>query len=128
MTTTPIEQRDARRPVLVYRDRIGVASEIAFSRRQYVGFRALRPTWIGRVLLPDADQIGAPLISIGGLRGLLFRHFGVAPAMDFSPFIPVVHAQFARGGALALPLAKAMNAKLVVTLHGGDVAKDKNWR
>jgi colanic acid/amylovoran biosynthesis glycosyltransferase len=39
----------------------------------------------------------------------------------------VVHAQFARGGALALPLARALNARLVVTLHGGDVGKDKNW-
>ena len=64
---------------------------------------------------------------IGGVRGLLYRHFGLPPALDFSPFAPVVHAQFARGGALALPLARAMRARLVVTLHGGDV-KDKNWR
>jgi glycosyltransferase involved in cell wall biosynthesis len=122
------EDPDARRPVLVYRDRIGVVSEIEFSRRQYLGFRALRPIWIGRKVMPGADQLGTPLIRIGGVRGLLYRHFGVVPALDFSPFIPVVHAQFARGGALALPLARAMNAKLVVTLHGGDVGKDKNWR
>jgi glycosyltransferase involved in cell wall biosynthesis len=40
----------------------------------------------------------------------------------------VLHAQFARGGALALPLARALNLRLVVTLHGGDVSKQKNWR
>jgi glycosyltransferase involved in cell wall biosynthesis len=112
----------------VYRDRIGVASEIAFSRRQYLGFRTLRPVWIGRMVLPDADQISPSTIRVGGVRGLLLRHFGMVPPIDFSAFVPVVHAQFARGGALALPLARTMGAKLVVTLHGGDVGKAKNWR
>jgi glycosyltransferase involved in cell wall biosynthesis len=80
------------------------------------------------MLLPGAARISPSLIRIGGLSGLLFRHFGVAPALDTSRFAPVVHAQFARGGALALPLVRSMDAKLVVTLHGGDVGKDKNWR
>jgi glycosyltransferase involved in cell wall biosynthesis len=40
----------------------------------------------------------------------------------------VLHAQFARGGALALPLVRALNLRMVVTLHGGDVSKHKNWR
>src|SRR5262249_13799746 len=91
-------------------------------------FRALRPVWIGRTLLSEADQLGAPLIRIGSLSGLLFRHLGQAPGLDLSGFIPVVHAQFARGGALALPLARAKRGRLVVTLHGGDVGKEKNWR
>lgn len=128
MALSPKQNQDGRRQVLVYRDRIGVPSEIAFSRRQYLGFRKLRPVWIGRTVLPGSEQIGAPTIQFGGIPGLLLRHFGVAPAMDLSPYIPVVHAQFARGGALALPLAWAMNARLVVTLHGGDVGKNKNWR
>jgi glycosyltransferase involved in cell wall biosynthesis len=128
MQRTQREATDARRPVLVYRDRIGVASEIEFLRRQYLGFRTLRPVWIGRTVTSGADRLDAPRICFGGVRGLMFRHFGVPPALDFSRFAPVVHAQFARGGALALPLARAMNARLVVTLHGGDVGKDKNWR
>src|SRR5271163_4200045 len=98
MTCASREQPDGIRQVLVYRDRIGVASEIEFSRRQYLGFRSLRPVWIGRVLLPDAGQICPSPIRIGGLGSLLFRQFGVAPALNFSPFISVVHAQFARGG------------------------------
>jgi colanic acid/amylovoran biosynthesis glycosyltransferase len=119
---------DARRPLLVYRDRIGVRSEIAFTRRQYLGFTRLRPVIAGRVILPDAGEIGAKLLQIGRAGGWLFRYFGIVPKLDLTGFVPVVHAQFARGGALALPLARAMNARLVVTLHGGDVGKDKNWR
>ena len=127
MTASPLPVPDDKRQVLVYRDRIGAPSEIQFSRRQYLGFRTLHPVWIGRTVLPGAGQIGSPVLRIDGVAGLLLRHFGVAPALDYSAFAPVVHAQFARGGALALPLARAMNAKLVVTLHGGDVGKDKNW-
>jgi len=40
----------------------------------------------------------------------------------------VVHAQFGRGGAFALPLARALNIPLVVTFHGGDAHKDKHYR
>jgi glycosyltransferase involved in cell wall biosynthesis len=125
MTDPP---RDTRQKLLVYRDRIGVPSEIAFSRRQYLGFRTLRPVWTGRTILTDAHRLGQPVLPIGRLDGLLSRHLGIAPRLDLTDFVPVVHAQFARGGALALPLARAMKARLVVTLHGGDVGKDKNWR
>ena len=128
MAPHPQTETDPRRAVLVYRDRIGVPSEIAFLRRQYIGFRWLRPVWIGRTILHDACLISGTRLRIGGIEGLLFRHFGLAPRVDRTRFAPVVHAQFARGGALALPLAQAMDAKLVVTLHGGDVGKDKNWR
>jgi colanic acid/amylovoran biosynthesis glycosyltransferase len=48
--------------------------------------------------------------------------------LPFDGAAPVLHAQFARGGALALPLAQALGLRLVVTLHGGDVSKAKNWR
>jgi glycosyltransferase involved in cell wall biosynthesis len=128
MSPASREAPQERRPVLVYRDRIGVASETEFLRRQYLGFRRLRPVWIGRTVLGDSQRVGASVIRIGGVRSLMFRHFGVAPPLDISIFEKVVHAQFARGGALALPLARAMNARLVVTLHGGDVGKEKNWR
>ncbi|MSP02649.1 MAG: glycosyltransferase [Acetobacteraceae bacterium] len=128
MTLTPQPTPDSRRPLLVYRDRIGVPSEIAFSRRQYLNFQTLRPVWIGRSLMPEAGQVGGDLVRIGGARGMLFRHLGLIPPLDLTGFARVVHAQFARGGALALPLAQGMDARMVVTLHGGDVGKDKNWR
>ncbi|MFL5286070.1 MAG: glycosyltransferase [Rhodopila sp.] len=155
----------ALQPFLVYRDRIGAPSEVSFLRRQYVGFTRLRPVWIGRKLLPDADAIGGTAMRLGGdgvlgpLRRLRFRHLGQAPrfgvpylerdrpdvaAPDASSAVPepedftdawpartlapVLHAQFARGGALALPLAQALGLRMVVTLHGGDVSKHKNWQ
>lgn len=124
----------ATQPFLVYRDRIGVRSEVGFLRRQYVGFTRLRPVWAGRVVLPGAGDIGPDLIRIGGdggfgpLRRLMFRHFGQVPAIDVPGLAPVLHAQFARGGALALPLAVGLGLRMAVTLHGGDVSKHKNWR
>ena len=78
--------------------------------------------------MPGATELGGSLQRIGGLRGLLFRHLGLNPGLDLTGYARVVHAQFARGGALSLPLARALDARLVVTLHGGDVGKDKNWR
>jgi colanic acid/amylovoran biosynthesis glycosyltransferase len=123
---------DAPQPFLVYRDRIGVASEIGFLRRQYIGFTRLRPVWIGRTLLADATKVGGEQWRLGGdgpmgpLRRVLFRQFGLVPALPDSA--PVLHAQFARGGALAMPIARAAGMRLVVTLHGGDVSKQKNWR
>ncbi|WP_146101885.1 glycosyltransferase [Rhodopila globiformis] len=121
-------------PVLIYRDRIGAPSEIGFLRRQYLGFTRLRPVWIGRTVLPQAEQISPNVhrlgngFPLGPLRRLLFRHFGIVPPLPVENLAPVLHAQFARGGALALPLAQKLGLRLVVTLHGGDVSKRKNWQ
>jgi glycosyltransferase involved in cell wall biosynthesis len=118
----------AERRFLVYRDLIGAPSEIGFLRRQYVGFSRLQPVWIGRTIRPGASELGAPVMRLGGpLRRLLFRHGLAVPSLA-GDFAPIIHAQFARGGALALPLVRSMGAGLVVTLHGGDVGKEKNWR
>jgi glycosyltransferase involved in cell wall biosynthesis len=124
----------ATQPFLVYRDRIGVASEIEFLRRQYIGFTRLYPVWTGRTLLQDATRISPDVLRLGGgvpfgpLRRLLFRQFGWVPPVGIAGLAPVLHAQFARGGALALPLARALGLRMAVTLHGGDVSKRKNWR
>jgi colanic acid/amylovoran biosynthesis glycosyltransferase len=138
-------------PFLVYRDRLGAPSEISFLRRQYVGFTRLQPIWVARAILPQAGEIAQQRLHLGGdgmlgpLRRLLFRHYGIvppgivptgiAPPIDSTQgdtkegeLARVVHAQFARGGALALPLARTLQARLFVTLHGGDVAKRKNWQ
>lgn len=121
-------------PILVYRDRIGAPSEIGFLRRQYISFTRLHPIWIGRTLLPGANKVGAHVLRLGGnnplgpIRRFLFRYLGLVPP-NILPNRPVLlHAQFARGGALALPLARTLGLRMVVTLHGGDVSKQKNWR
>jgi len=105
-------------------------------RRQYVGFRHLMPVWIGRrtdVGLPDlsADPI---VLGRRGIRGtvdrLLFKEFGHLPAEpDLRALRPrAIHAHFGRGGALALPIARALRLPLVVTFHGGDATKDRHYR
>jgi glycosyltransferase involved in cell wall biosynthesis len=124
----------ARTPLLVYRDRIGAPSEVQFLRRQYVGFTRLAPVWTGRHIMPQAPALGGSVFLLGGngpagwLARALFRHVGRVPAIPLTHVAPVLHAQFARGGALALPLARSLGLRLVVTLHGGDVSKAKNWR
>ncbi len=122
------------RPLLVYRDRIGAPSEIQFLRRQYLGFTRLTPVWVGRHIMPQAPALGGNLLRLGGnglagwLNRALFRHLGRVPPLPLDRLAPVLHAQFARGGALALPMAQALGMRMVVTLHGGDVGKAKNWR
>jgi glycosyltransferase involved in cell wall biosynthesis len=149
----------ATQPFLVYRDRIGVPSELEFLCRQYTGFTRLHPVWAGRTMLPDAPRFGDHLLRLGGdgprgpIDRLLFRHLWrvpprlirhgpIYPPQDgagraggsnnleqggIAGLAPVLHAQFARGGALALPLVQALGMRMVVTLHGGDVSKQKNW-
>jgi glycosyltransferase involved in cell wall biosynthesis len=124
------------RAVLVYRDRIVPRSEAHFLRRQYVGFRSLVPVWIGcrkDVGLPD---LGAKPILLGRRGGagmldrLMFKQFGrIPPAPDLATLRPrLIHAHFGRGGALALPLARALRLPLAVTFHGGDATKDEHYR
>lgn len=124
----------ATEPLLVYRDRIGVRSEIEFLRRQYIGFTRLHPVWTGRTLLADRFQVGDHMLRLGcngplgPVHRFLFRHLGRVPPTGFPDQVRVLHAQFARGGALALPLVRAHGLRMVVTLHGGDISKQKNWR
>ena len=133
MPRLDMHQSASATPLLVYRDRIGAPSEIQFLRRQYVGFTRLTPVWVGRHVMPDAPALGGRVLRLGGggpagwLRRALFRHAGQVPALPLDTPARVLHAQFARGGALALPLAQALGLRLVVTLHGGDVSKTKNW-
>jgi glycosyltransferase involved in cell wall biosynthesis len=124
------------RNILVYRDLLLPASEHAFMKRQYLGFRELAPYWIGCKLTGDmgASGITPHLIGGKGLGGsaarLLLKIVGIAPwdesVARLSPVL--IHAQFGRGGALALPLAQRLKLPLVVTFHGGDAFKDKHYR
>jgi glycosyltransferase involved in cell wall biosynthesis len=122
--------------VLVYRDVILPASEAGFMRRQYLGFSRLRPLWVGRRLTPVAADWRFAVHRLGGdgvlgpLRRALFKECGPVPDMAAlrAQQPAVIHAQFGRGGAFALPIARALNIPLVVTFHGGDAHKDKHYR
>ncbi|MBW4022550.1 MAG: glycosyltransferase [Proteobacteria bacterium] len=121
---------------LIYRDVILPQSEVGFMRRQYLGFSRLRPVWVGRRITPGAAEAGLTVhrlggeSALGGLRRAAFKELGLVPDMPaLEAMRPVVvHAQFGRGGAFALPLARALNLPLVVTFHGGDAHKDKHYR
>jgi len=125
-----------RRTILVYRDRLVPRSEVHFLRRLYIGFERLLPVWIGRHRDEGLAELGVEPLLLGGsgIRGCLdralFKHFGALPAKpDLRALRPVlVHAHFGRGGALALPIARALRVPLVVTFHGGDATKDSHYR
>jgi len=122
--------------LLVYRDRIIPRSEAHFLRRQYVGFRHLTPVWIGCRTDVGLTDLGVEPLALGrhGVSGtidrLLFRQFGrLPPQRDLATWRPrLIHAHFGGGGALALPIARALGLPLVVTFHGGDATKDKHYR
>jgi glycosyltransferase involved in cell wall biosynthesis len=99
-------------------------------RRQYLGFDRLSPLWIGRKVTADFEPGSLPLGPIfTGLGGVLFKAFGIVPGVAALRGLNAacVHGQFGRGGALALPLAKALGVPLVVTFHGGDAHKSVHW-
>ncbi|MFT8519997.1 glycosyltransferase [Acetobacter syzygii] len=119
---------------LVYRDRILPASEQAFMRRQYVAFSSLKPYWVGcHRDNPPADMARAMRIigeghMLGAMRRLAFRQVGWRAGQAVADLAPVVvHAQFGRGGALALPIAMQLGLPLAVTFHGGDAFKDRHY-
>ncbi len=116
---------------LAYRDRLAPASETGFLNRQYVAFQRLRPLWIGRHRGAGIAGLTAEtrMVGQGSAWGALART--TYPALGWVPDIDalaalqprLVHAQFLRGGILAIRLAKTLRLPLVVTLHGGDVTK-----
>jgi glycosyltransferase involved in cell wall biosynthesis len=121
---------------LVYRDRLIPRSEVSFMKRQYISFTKLRPYWIGCKLDKGLSDFNWNPMLIGGQglsswsSRLLFKQAGVVPdEPDLKAIHPeLVHAQFGRGGALALPLARKLDIPLVVTFHGGDAFKEKHYR
>ncbi len=127
--------RGPRTSVLVYRDRIAPLSEAQFLRRQYVGFERLSPVWLGCSTDRGLAELGVQPLIVGraGVLGawdrLRFKQLGILPPQPnlHALNIGIVHAQFGRGGALALPIARALGVPLVVTFHGGDATKDKHY-
>lgn len=126
----------ARQRILVYRHRLAPLSEVGFLGRFYLGFERLEPVWAGCRIEPGALLLTAEPLRIGRsgplgtLDRALFKEFGVLPPRpDLKALAPrLVHAHFGRGGALALPIARALGIPLVVTFLGGDATKEKHYR
>lgn len=132
----PEAVRPQQETLLVYRHLLAPPSEVAFLRRFYLGFERLRPVWLGCRLDAGAGALTDEPLRLGRVGPLgvidraLFRHGGILPpAPDLRALRPaLLHAHFGRGGALALPIARALNIPLVVTFHGGDATKERHYR
>jgi glycosyltransferase involved in cell wall biosynthesis len=124
------------RSFIVYRDSLFAPSE-SFIPRMYCGFAKLHPIYLGakfaidRAASPEAHLV-ADHARTGWLGQAVYRQLGRIPGplrQWLARVAPVlIHAQFGRGGALAMPLADTLGLPLVVTFHGGDATKDKHFR
>jgi glycosyltransferase involved in cell wall biosynthesis len=122
--------------LLVYRHLLAPLSEVGFLGRFYIGFEHLAPVWLGCRLDEGAGALTREPLRLGRsgplgmLDRLLFRHFGILPPRpDLRELRPrAVHAHFGRGGAFALPIARALKIPLAVTFLGGDATKETHYR
>lgn len=129
-------EEHGREPILVYRHRMAPQSEVAFLNRFYVGFERLTPIWLGCHIEPGAALLAGDRLRLGhagpfgSIERTLFRHCGLVPAApNLGGLQPrLIHAHFGRGGAIALPIARALGIPLVVTFHGGDATKETHYR
>jgi colanic acid/amylovoran biosynthesis glycosyltransferase len=129
INTDAAQSSRVRPTVLVYRDRLLPASE-TFVRAQASMLRQFDATYVGSRAVAGGLALsnGRLLVSSQpGFRGLparlAFKLWGVAPrlyrtARALRPAL--IHAHFGTDGALALPLARALDVPLVVTFHGYD--------
>lgn len=115
---------------LVFRDKFLLPSE-GFIPTHYAGFDTLKPVFVANQLGWRASEVDyrALTTSDSALGRLAFK-LGLAGDLGRYGEIPpvVMHAHFGRGGALCLPLAKALGIPLFVTYHGGDATKETHSR
>ncbi len=118
----------------VFRDKLLLPSE-GFILNHYTAFDTLRPVYLANQFGWRATELsGRQIVTAPSvLARFAFKQFGtgIDPARfcDVAGRSPgVMHAHFGRGGALALPLARALNIPLFVTFHGGDATKQTHQR
>ncbi len=106
-----------------------------FIHQSYKAFDQLQPVFVGSVLhnLPPSWIKAIPLNPLHGVLGEAgFKQMGLiseqlkARLMHEKPTL--IHAHFAKSGAYALPLSRALGLPLVATYHGGDATKKANTR
>ena len=119
---------------LVFRDKLLLPSE-GFIPNHYTAFDALRPVYVANKFGWRAAALSGRQIATAAspLSRLVFKQCGMGidttRFSDESGHPPaVMHAHFGRGGAFALPLARALSIPLFVTFHGGDATKQTHQR
>ena len=113
--------------ILVFRDKLLLPSE-GFIKNHYMAFDTAELVYLasyfgwraaeldGQRLMTASDSLGRFLFKQTGRTSVLAELKTLAPRS--------IHAHFGRGGALVLPLAKALGVPLYVTYHGGDATKE----
>ena len=120
---------EAAADFLVFRDKLMLPSE-GFIPAHYIAFDALSPVYVANQFGWRADELSGRQITTASssISRFAFKQLGtcINPVRfyDKAGRPPVLmHAHFGRGGAMALPLARALGIPLFVTFHGGDATK-----
>ncbi len=110
--------------VLIYRSDLLPPSE-TFIAAQAAALGCYRPVFAGlRRVRASLPLPSLPVLPGSAGERLLFQQTGLAPVLirtARAQHASLVHAHFALDAAEALPLARALQLPLVVTLHGYDV-------
>jgi hypothetical protein len=117
--------------ILVFRDKLLLPSE-GFIQSHYKAFDQTELVFLANRFGWRAEELEGQRIATGvnEWQRFWFKQLGhTAVLRDLVALAPqCIHAHFGRGGALALPLAKALKIPLYVTFHGGDATKNTHHR
>ena len=117
--------------ILVFRDKLLLPSE-GFIKTHYTAFDAANLVYLASQFGWRAAELDGQTMATasGVLQRFLFKQIGHTPRLaDLRQLAPQsVHAHFGRGGALVLPVARALGVPLYVTFHGGDATKETHRR
>ena len=122
----------AQKPnILVFRDKLLLPSE-GFIKTHYSTFDAANLVYLASQFGWRAAELDGQTMATasGAMQRFLFKQTGHTSRLaDLRQLAPkAVHAHFGRGGALALPVARALGVPLHVTFHGGDATKETHQR
>ena len=117
--------------ILVFRDKLLLPSE-GFIKTHYSTFDAANLVYLASQFGWRAAELDGQTMATasGAMQRFLFKQTGHTSRLaDLRQLAPkAVHAHFGRGGALALPVARALGVPLHVTFHGGDATKETHQR
>ena len=117
--------------IIVFRDKLLLPSE-GFIKTHYTSFDTDNLVYLASQFGWRANELDARTIATasGALQRFVFKQTGytnrLAELRQLAP--KSVHAHFGRGGAIALPVAQALDVPLYVTFHGGDATKQTHRR
>lgn len=121
--------------LLAFRDKLLPRSE-TFVLRHYERTTRWRPVFAGVRRAAESLDIGAaPVFTAAEDEGrgaaLRLKFAGRAPGLEAfarAHDVRLIHAHFGKSGAIALPMARALDLPLVVSFHGGDATKRRHFR